>query len=60
LTVSEPVLVLPPLFPVTVCAPAAVVVQTLPLHDPFGRIENVVAPVTSPRELLNASNACAE
>ena len=52
-------LVLPPLLPVTVCAPAFVAVQTLPVQEPSGPIVNVVEPVTSPSELLEASNASA-
>ena len=54
-TVSDAVLVLPPSFPVTVWAPAVVAVHTLAVHDPSGEIENVVEPVTSPRELFAAS-----
>src|SRR5919201_3566557 len=53
-TLSEAVAVLPPSSPVTVCAPEAVAVQTLPVHEPFGPIENVVDAVTSPSELLAA------
>jgi hypothetical protein len=41
------VLVLPALLPVTVCAPAVVAVQPLPVHEPFGAIEKVVLDVTS-------------
>src|SRR5918912_186497 len=58
-TVSDAVLVLPPSFPVTVCAPATVAVHVLPVHEPSGRMVNVVAAVTSPSGLLAASNACA-
>ena len=32
---------------------------TLPVHEPFGAIENVVLDVTSPSELLPASKPCA-
>jgi len=56
-TVSDAVLVLPPSLPVTVCAPATVAVQTFALHEPSGRMENVVEAVTSPSELLAASKA---
>jgi hypothetical protein len=59
MTVSEPVLVLPPLFPVTVCGPATVAVQTLAVHDPSGEIENDVPAVTSPTELPAVSNPSA-
>ena len=41
------------------CAPATVAVQTLALHEPSGRIANVVDAVTLPSELFEASNACA-
>ena len=58
-TVKDAVLVLPESFPVTVCAPVAVAVQTLPLQEPFGPIEKTVEPVTSPSELLDESNPCA-
>jgi hypothetical protein len=34
-------------------------VQTLPVHEPFGEIENVVEEVTSPSELLAASKPSA-
>src|SRR5919204_6049748 len=50
-TVMPNVPVFPPYVAVTVCAPAAVAVQTLPVQDPSGEIENVVPDVTSPREL---------
>jgi hypothetical protein len=59
LTVSDAALVLPPSLPVTVWAPAVVAVQRLPVHEPLGAIVNVVAAVTSPRELFAASKACA-
>src|SRR5581483_6095266 len=59
LTCSEAVPVAPALVPVTVCAPAAVAVHTLAVHDPFGVRLNVVVPVTSPRLLLLASRPCA-
>src|SRR5919202_6709258 len=58
-TVNEGVAVLPPSFPVTVCAPASVAVQTLPVQEPFGPIENIVEEVTSPSELLAASKPSA-
>src|ERR671937_545699 len=58
-TLKLALLALPPLVPVTVCAPAVVAVHTLALHDPSGAIVNVVEPVTSPNELFDASNACA-
>jgi hypothetical protein len=58
-TVSCALLVLPPLVPLTVCVPAFVAVQTLPLHDPSGLIVNVVEAVTSPSEVFDASNASA-
>src|ERR687887_589428 len=50
-TVSVDVLVLPPSFPVTVCAPEAVAVQVFPVHEPSGVMLNVVFEVTSPSEL---------
>ena len=58
-TCNEAVPVLPPLLPVTVCAPEAVAVQVARVQDPFGPIENVVLAVTSPSELLNWSRASA-
>ena len=58
-TVNVALLVLPPLLPVTVCAPAFVAVQVAPVQEPSGAIVNVVEPVTSPSELFEASNACA-
>src|SRR5215210_4796503 len=58
-TVNEAVAVLPPLFPVTVCGPLVVAVQVAPVQEPFGAIENVVKAVTSPSELLAASNPSA-
>src|SRR6185436_4337348 len=58
-TLSEAVAVLPPSFPVTVCAPETVAVHVAPVHDPFGPIENVVAAVTSPSELFAASKPSA-
>jgi len=58
-TVREAVLVLPPSLPVTVCAPRAVAVHVLPVQEPLGAIEKVVAAVTSPRELPAASKPCA-
>ena len=51
--------VLPPLVPVTVCAPAVVAVQVAPVQEPSGAIVNVVVPVTLPSELLNWSRPCA-
>ena len=51
MTVSDAVSVEPPSVPVTVWAPATVAVQTLPLQEPSGPIEKVVAPVTSPSGL---------
>ncbi len=58
-TLSVAELVLPASLPVTVCGPPALGVQVLPLHVPSGLIENVVAEVTLPSELLNESNPCA-
>jgi hypothetical protein len=58
-TVSAPVLVLPALVPVTVCAPAVVAVQLFPVHEPFGEIEKVVVDVASPSELFEASKPSA-
>src|SRR5437762_12812113 len=57
--VSEAVLVAPPALPVTVCAPAAVALQELPLQEPLGPIEKVVLEVTSPIGLSEASCPCA-
>src|ERR671937_364642 len=54
-TLNEAVAVLPPSLPVTVCAPATVAVQALPVQEPFGPIENVVDAVTSPSEFPDAS-----
>src|ERR671935_137342 len=51
-TVRDAVAVLPPSLPVTVCAPATVAVQALPVQLPFGEIVNVVEAVTSPSELF--------
>ena len=59
LTVSDAVSVFPASVPVTVCGPAAVAVQLAPVQVPSGAIENVVTAVTSPIELLAASNASA-
>ena len=56
-TLNDAVLVLPPTFPVTVCVPALLAVQTLPVHVPSGATENVVEPVTSPAGLPEASKA---
>ena len=58
-TVRFAVAVLPPSVPVTVCGPATVAVHVAPVQEPSGLIVNVVAPVTSPRLLLKASNPCA-
>jgi hypothetical protein len=57
-TVSEAVLIAPLSFPVTVCGPAAVAVQTFAVHDPFGEMEKLVEPVTS-KELPPVSKPCA-
>ena len=61
-TVSVAVSVLPLTVAVTVCAPNAFAVQDAValLHDPSGEIANVAEPVTSPRLLLNWSNAVTE
>ena len=59
-TVREAVPVLPPSVPVTVCAPALVAVQTLPLQEPSGAIEKVVESVTSPSGLPYWSRPWAE
>src|SRR5204862_8059580 len=45
--------------PVTVCAPALVAVQKLPLQDPFGAIEKVVEAVTSASGFSYRSRVCA-
>src|SRR6266511_4597096 len=58
-TVSAAVLVSPSRFPVTVCAPATVAVQTLPVHEPLGEMEKLVDAVTSPTELPAGSNPSA-
>src|SRR6266542_3048663 len=58
-TFSVYVPVFPADVPVTVCAPATVAVQVAPEHDPFGEIEKVVLPVTSPVELSNRSRPSA-
>ena len=58
-TLNVAVPVLPPLLPVTVCAPADVAVQLPPVQDPFGPIEKVVKVVTSPSELFEASKPSA-
>ena len=51
-TVRLAVPVFPPSVPVTVWAPATVALQLAPVQLPSGPMEKVVAPVTSPRELL--------
>src|SRR5712692_6947552 len=51
LTLSVAVPVLPPLVPVTVCAPAWPAVHVEPVQEPSGLIEKVVAEVRSPRLL---------
>jgi len=58
-TLNDAVPVLPPSFPVTVCAPADVAVQVAPLQEPFGPIEKLVLDVTSPSGLPDPSNPCA-
>ena len=58
-TLNDAVPVLPPSFPVTVCAPADVAVQLAPLQEPFGPIEKVVLAVTSPSEWFEASKPSA-
>jgi hypothetical protein len=58
-TFNVAVRVFPSAVPVTVCAPAEVAVQVLPVQDPFGPIENVVLAVTSPSELFEASKPSA-
>src|SRR4051812_34637150 len=58
-TSSEAVAVFVPSAPVTVCLPPEAGVQTLPLHDPSGEIENAVADVTLPSELFDVSKPCA-
>src|SRR5919198_875813 len=58
-TAGAAVLVFPPLFPVTGCAPETVAVHVLPVHEPFGVTLNVVLEVTSPSELLAASKPSA-
>ena len=50
-TVREAVAV-DPSVPVTVWAPTTVALQLAPVQAPSGPMEKVVAPVTSPRELL--------
>jgi hypothetical protein len=59
LTVRLAVAVFPLSSPVTVCDPATEAVQDEPVQEPSGVIENVVAPVTSPRLLLNWSKPVA-
>src|SRR6266576_1564144 len=59
LTCRLAVPVLPPLVPVTVCAPAVVAVQVAPVQEPSGAIVNVVVPVRLPSGLLNWSRPCA-
>src|SRR6476659_3392411 len=59
LTLNDAVPVLPPALPVTVWAPEGVAVQVASVQDPFGPIENVVLPVTSPSELFEASKPSA-
>src|SRR5712692_10044897 len=51
LTLSVAVPVLPPLVPVTVCAPAWAAVQVEPVQLPSGAMAKVVVDVTSPRLL---------
>ena len=58
-TLNDAVPVLPPSFPVTVCAPADVAVQLAPLQEPFGPIEKLVLAVTSPSEWFEASKPSA-
>ena len=55
MTVNDAVPLLPPLVPVTVCAPSEVAVHVVPEQEPSGPIENVVDPVMFPSELLNSS-----
>ncbi len=50
---------MPPLLPVTVCAPSAVAVQLAPVQEPLGAIEKVVAEVTLPSELFDESKPSA-
>ncbi len=52
-------LVFPASLPVTVCAPATVAVQTLPLHEPSGETANDVLDVTSPNEFPDESKPSA-
>src|SRR3954453_12101149 len=56
LTVRTAELVSPLLIAVTVCAPAVVAVQMLPVHEPSGLTVKVVPRVKSPSELPAASN----
>src|SRR5262245_13196746 len=49
----------PPSSPVTVWGPTIEAVHVAPTQEPSGLIENVVAPVTSPRGFSNESNPCA-
>ena len=58
-TVNVAVSVLPLSVPVTVCDPATVAVQVAPVQEPLGEMENVVDPVTSPREFPDWSNPVA-
>jgi hypothetical protein len=63
-TVSEAVVLAPPIVAVTLCTLAFVAVHVLRVQEPSGPSENVVEPVTSPRSLLSASypsavNVCA-
>ena len=59
-TVSDAVPVLPAVIPVTVCGPAVVATQVVPLQEPSGAIVKVVDAVTSPSELLYWSRPSAE
>ena len=59
-TASEAVPVLPEVcVPVTVCGPATEALQLAPVQEPSGAIVKVVAAVTSPSVLLNASRPSA-
>jgi hypothetical protein len=58
-TFNDAVADFPAFVPVTVCGPPTVAVQVAPVHEPFGESVKVVPEVTSPSELLDASNPCA-
>ena len=58
-TVSVAWPVWPEFAPVTVCTPETVAEHDAPVQEPFGAIEKVVEPVTSPRSWFAASKPSA-